>query len=151
MSYLRFKILCIAFLVYWSICLRFSLVYFKKDLKGVYPFDVIPAAEFGYGKFSHWSEILVFFLSYQLVLWCPFPIFASTCCFPPTVLILSRFGCPVPSVICLFSHLIISMTHFPVPNSLPISWLYNLIGFISVSDSLSLLKTVWCRPCTWGD
>ena len=91
---------------------------------------------------SHSSELLFkFFLSSPLVWLCPLPIFPSICKFP----ISERsdffywFGSSVPSVICIFPLFIRIMAHFPIPNSIPISWLHIFIEYIRVSDSFLFL------------
>ena len=67
--------------------------------------------------------------------------------FSPSILILSWFGCSLPSVICLFSLFIMSIEHFSMPNSI------DCIFLLFVLESLILfpfLQTTWCRPCTSG-
>ena len=57
--------------------------------------------------------------------------------FYQSILLLSWFGCFIPSVICRFPLFIVSMAHFSRPNSIPISWLYILTVCIRVSNCLS--------------
>ena len=66
--------------------------------------------------------------------------------FSTNVLIFSWLGSAISSVMCRFPLFITSMVHFSMPNSIPISWLY--IFTVYISNSFSLLATVWCRPCT---
>ena len=65
-----YKTLCIFFnfLVLWSICLSSSLIHFKKALgyftknfPDIYSFDKISAADFGFEKFSYFSEVFLTF------------------------------------------------------------------------------------------
>ena len=47
--------------------------------------------------------------------------------FSLSILALSWFGSPLPSIVSLFEFFVISMAHFSMPNSIPTSWLYILI------------------------
>ena len=58
--------------------------------------------------------------------------------FSASVLLLSWFGSSIPHVRCRLPHFITSMTHFSMPNSIPMSWLYILTAYIRVSCSFSL-------------
>ena len=59
------------------------------------------------------------------------------CFLSPSVLILSRFGSSIASITCHLSLFITSMTHFSMPNSTLMSWLYILTVCIRVSSSFS--------------
>ena len=59
--------------------------------------------------------------------------------FCPCVLIFSWFGSSIPSVICRFLFFTISIAHFSMPNSIPISRVYIFTAYIRVSDSFSFL------------
>ena len=84
---------------------------------------------------SSWDTHFSFFLSSLLVWWGLFPIFQSTCKFPFLwpFWFFSWFGSSIHFIICLFPLLIISVVHFSMPNSIPISWLYILTARIRVS------------------
>ena len=60
--------------------------------------------------------------------------------FSPSVLILSWFSSSIASVIWRFPLFIISMAHFSMANSIPISWLYILTAYIGVFNSFSFLE-----------
>ena len=51
--------------------------------------------------------------------------------FSPNVLIFSWFSSSIFSVICLFPQFIIRIAHFSMLNSIPISWLSNIVSYIS--------------------
>ena len=151
-SSLGCKALCmvISFLILWSICLSSSLLYFKKGF-----------------EYLTWGTALVFipfirFLLYSL-LSSSFLVllrysffnfsFISTCLmvsasnipkysyvsFSLNVLIFSRFTSSITSVMCRFPLFLISMAHFSIPNSIPVSWVYILTTCIRVSKSFSFL------------
>ena len=69
----------------------------------------------------------------------------------PSVLILSGFGCSIPSLRCRLPLFITCMAHFSMPSSIPMDWLYILIACIRVSSSFHFLQIIWCHPCTLGD
>ena len=78
-------------------------------------------------------------------LWCPLPLFPSICNFP--FLNFSWFDSSIPSVMRRFLLLIISMTYFSMPNSIPMSWLLILTACIMVSNSFHFWQKVWYCPC----
>ena len=63
--------------------------------------------------------LILFNFFSNLLVWCNIPKYLLF--FSPSFLILSEFGRFISSVICPFSFLIMSMTHFSMPNSIPIS------------------------------
>ena len=92
-------------------------------------------------SFTCWI-LFFFFLSFPHVWWCPLPIFSSICRFP----CLREFWFCLdfvvfcfPSVICHFPLFVISIAHFSLSNSIPVSWLYSLTTCIRVSNSFSFL------------
>ena len=52
----------------------------------------------------------------------------------------SWFGSSIPSVMCRFLLFIISMVHFSLPSSIPMSWLYILTVCIRVSKPFSFFE-----------
>ena len=54
--------------------------------------------------------------------------------FSPSVQISPWFGSSIPFVMCRFPLFTISMVHFSMPNSIPMSWLYTLPAGIGVSS-----------------
>ena len=86
------------------------------------------------------------FLSSPHVWWYPFSVFPSICRFPfsPNVSILCWFVCSIPSVMDHSPLFIISITHFSLPDSIPISWLYIHTGGIRFSNSFTfLVNDLW--------
>ena len=138
---LGFKALCIviSFLVFSSIYLSSSFIYFKNAAKYL-------RREGQISCFSLWWDsccrawFLIVFTSkipkYLLV------------SFPPSVLILPWFGSSFPTVISLFLLLIICMAHFSLLNSIPTYWLYILIACIHhhVMPSAWISLTLSCYP-----
>ena len=140
----------ISFLVLCSIYLNSSLVHFKngpdyltkKNCQN-YLFDEILAAKLVFNKTSHLSEIVIFpFLSVCLMVSISNnPKFLQVS-FSLKVLILSWFS-NLSSLICSFLLFIISITHLSVQNSIPISWLYIFIVFISYYNFFSFNASSW--------
>ena len=129
-----------SFLVLWSICLSSSLVHFKNNSEYLT------------------KETAQLFIPLMRVLLCGLVLSSSPellkklfhlrlfddVCFQYSQVYVSflfseHFGSSIPFVICRFPLVIISMTHFSMPNSIPISSLYLLIAFIKVSNSVSFL------------
>ena len=164
-SSLGYKVLCIVinFLVLGTIYLSYSPVLFRNDPEyltrdtaqvfinpdrsGIYSFNEIPGADLGFKVFSRLSNSFLLITVYLMVSVSNTP---SICTFPSLqafwffhgvtllFLLLVRLG-------PLFS---ISMAHFSMPNSIPISWLHILIDCIKVSSSFSFLQIALCRWCT---
>ena len=139
----------ISFLVLWSICLSSSLLYFKEGLEYLTWKTTqvcIPLISFLLDNFVSNSFLV---LQYSLLI---FKNFISSCLmvsasqmpkyvsvpFSPSILILSWFGCSMPSVRCNLPPFMTSMTHFSPPNAVPMSWLYILAACIRVSRYLLL-------------
>ena len=59
--------------------------------------------------------------------------------FSRSVLITAWFWSSTPTIMRRFAIFIISMAHFPMPNSIPISWQYILTVFTRVSNSFLFL------------
>ena len=148
--------------VFRSICLSSSLVHWKngpeyqtRDTAHVF----IPLIRFLLHSFVSCNFLVLLRYSFWIF------SFISTCLivsvskmpkylyvsFSPSVLILSWFGSSIPSIRCCLLLFITSMTHFSMPNSIPMYWLYVLIACSRVSNSFSFLQIVWCHPCTLGD
>ena len=107
----------------------------------VYSFDGISARLFAFVLFSCSPEILFkYFPISSCLMVSAFTItqylYVS---FSPKVLIFSWVGGSIPFVICRFRFFIISMAHFSIPNSIPISRLYIPTACIIVSNSFSFL------------
>ena len=144
----------ICYLVLWYICLSSSLVYFRKGpeyLTWGIAQVFIPFKRFLLDSFVSSSFLVLLRYSFRIL------SFISTCLvvpkylyvsFSPSVLILSWSGCSIPSVICRLPLFITSMSHFSMPNSIPISWMYILTACIRASSSFSCLQIVCCHPCT---
>ena len=66
----------------------------------------------------------------------------------PSVPILFWFGSSFCHI--SFSAFIISMVHFSMLDSIPISWLCILTADIRLSSSFPFLQTIWYCPCRWG-
>ena len=89
-----------------------------------------------------------FFLSSPHVWLRPLPIFECLCKFPTLQVFwfFSWFRSSFSSIICRVSLLIVSMAHFSISNSIPISWLYILPTCIRISNFFfHFLQTIWCR------
>ena len=150
----------LSFLVLWSICFRSSLVHFKNGpgylTKGTAQV-FIPQMRFllcslvsSCFSFS-WKALFLFFILSPIVCWCPLPIFLRICRFPflRAFWFCLNYGSSIPSVLCRFPLFIISMAHFLMPNSIPISLFYILTAYIRLSNS-HFWQPVWCCPCTLG-
>ena len=60
----------------------------------------------------------------------------------------SWFGCSTPSVMCRLPVFITSMGHYSMPNSIPKSWRYILIVYVSETNSFSFLaKSLMSSIC----
>ena len=149
MSSLECKSLCIVinFLVPWSFWLSSFLVHFKngsdyltkRTAQVFIPFRrFLLDSFFGFEKFSRSFKYSPYFSSSLLVSWCLLPIFPSTCNFPSLRAFWFFLVWHFYYFRCSFSPIfIMSMSHFSLPNSIPISWLYILIVCIRVSSTLS--------------
>ena len=124
--------------VHWFVHVLFfkewSRVSYKEGHPGIYSFAEISAAELGFEEFSRSSKVLLFFLSFPLVWWCPLLIFPSTSNFP----FLQAFWFFSLDLAVLFlplSFFLFSLwawNIFSVPISIPISLLYIIILCIRI-------------------
>ena len=107
---------------------RMAQVSYKEDCPGVF-FNEISAAENWFQVFLFiWDTLFLFFLSSLLVWWCPLPIFSHICDFLYLQTFrFSLFDRSISLIIYLFPLFIMSIAHFLMPNSIPISRLYILI------------------------
>ena len=94
-----------------------------------------------------WGILLLFFLSSLHVWWCPFSIFLSISKFPFywAFRFFSWFVSSFPTIICHFLLFTISMAHFVMPNSIPVSLLYILRLSISFSFFANNLMSMYMR------
>ena len=147
-SSLECSVLCmvISFLVLWSICLSSISGPLPKGSRisnvghgpGIYSFDKVSPSGFCRVVFWFCNILIKFCLYFPLVWWRQPPRCKSICRFRfLSVLILSWFVSSIPSVRCSLPLFIISMAHFSMLNSIPISWLDILIVCIRVSSSFS--------------
>ena len=111
----------ISFLLFWFICLCYSLVYFKKN------------PEYLTRSTAQVFIPLIMFLLDSFVL------SSFLVSFSPSVRILSCFASSIPSVRCRLPLFIISMAHFSMLNSIPMPWLYIPTECIRVSNSFSFI------------
>ena len=131
------KALCIvmSFLILSSICWSSSLVHFKNGPENLTSgthqvfitlmrFLLRNLVSSSFLVLLRYSFLL--FLSFSLVWWCPLAILLSISKFPFlwSFWFFYLFDSSIPSVICLFLLFFISMAHFSMPNSVPISSLY---------------------------
>ena len=136
----------ISFLAPRSICLFFLCLlkeWFQVSYKGnnriVYLFDESLVAKLSFEKFSRSSEIIVFhFFLFHLHSFVG--VNFQYCQLLVSFLFSERsdswFGSSIPSIMCcFFPILIISITHFSMPNFILRSWLYILIVCIWVFNS----------------
>ena len=54
-------------------------------------------------------------------------------------------------VLFLLSWVIFISSHFSMPNSIPISWLYISLPVLGFTVLFPFWQTVWCRPYSFGD
>ena len=152
MSSLGCKVLCIvmSFLVFLSICLSSSLVHFKNGpeyLMSRTALIFIPLMRFLIYSLVLSSFLVIrryflkhFFFHTRLFDGVRFQFFPPNC-----ALLFSEcsdfswFDCSLPCVICRFLLFVISVAHFPMPNSIPITWLYILTAYIRVTNAFSFL------------
>ena len=136
----------ISFLVLWSIYLSSALVHLWKGpeyLTSGTAQVFIPLIRFLDESFvsdsflilliySCW--ILPFISTFLIVSASRMPNYLQVSIFV-SVLILPWFGSSIPAVICHLPLFITSISHFAMPNSISISWLYILTACIRVSSS----------------
>ena len=144
--------MCIAivFLVFWSICLSSSLVHFKNDIEYLTSETTqvfITLMRFllqSFEKLSRSFEMFCFyFFSFVSACLIVHVIFLSS-----HVLILSWYSSSIPSLVCLFSFFIWSITQFSMPNSIAVSWPYIFIVWIRFSNSFFyFVHIAWCWLC----
>ena len=139
-----------SFLVLWSICLSSSFVHFKNGPKYLTRRTVqvfIPLMRFLLYtllsssfpillKYSFW--IFSFISTSSMVSASNIPKYLHVS-FSTSILISSSFGNSIAYIMCRFLLLIVSMTHFSIPNSIPISRLNILTICIRFSNCISFL------------
>ena len=123
----------ISFLVLWTIYLSSSQVHFKNSpeyLTRSTAYVFIPLIRFPRHSFvsssflvlQRYSFLIFFFISTCLIVSAskiPKYLLVS---FSPCVRFFSWFGSPIPLVRCSLQLFITRMTHFPLSNSIPMSW-----------------------------
>ena len=119
---------------------EWSQVSYKEDHTSVYSFDKILSVELVWRCFL--VHLKYSFLTFSFI---PTYLMVSTfnihkylwISFSPSILFLFWFVNFIPSVICHFPLLIMSMAHFLKLNSVPISWQYILFVCIRIFNSFS--------------
>ena len=144
MSSLRCKALCIviSFLALWHISWSYSLVHFNNGPEYLTRclslwWDFCCRALFREGFSFVGDTLSLFFLSSPLVWWCSLLIFPNSSNFPflRAFCFFFDFAVLFLSLFVFFPLFTISMTHFSISNSIPISWLHILTIYIRVSNS----------------